>query len=71
MIFVTGGSGFIGSNFIREWLNSNRGAIVNLDKLTYASRFAAASNGIHSDKLYFFLRRYRRQTDGIRIAELT
>ena len=54
MIFVTGGSGFIGSNFIREWLQSNRGAIVNLDKLTYASRFAAASNGVHSDKLYFF-----------------
>lgn len=54
MIFVTGGSGFIGSNFIREWLQSNRGAIVNLDKLTYATSFAAASNGIHSDKLYFF-----------------
>jgi dTDP-glucose 4,6-dehydratase len=40
MIFVTGGAGFIGSNFILEWLGSpERGApepVLNIDCLTYA-----------------------------------
>jgi len=35
-ILVTGGAGFIGSNFILEWLAKEPSAIVNLDKLTYA-----------------------------------
>ena len=35
-LLVTGGAGFIGSNFIHYWLRSNPGRIVNLDKLTYA-----------------------------------
>jgi len=36
-ILVTGGAGFIGSNFIRYWLNNNpEDSIVNLDLLTYA-----------------------------------
>ncbi len=35
-IFVTGGAGFIGSNFVRYWLNDKEGRVVNLDKLTYA-----------------------------------
>lgn len=37
MILVTGGSGFIGTNFILKWLQRNDLPIVNLDKLTYAS----------------------------------
>ena len=36
MIIVTGGAGFIGSNFIREWLANEQDSVVNLDKLTYA-----------------------------------
>ncbi len=36
MIFVTGGAGFIGSNFILNWIKSNAEEVVNLDKLTYA-----------------------------------
>jgi dTDP-glucose 4,6-dehydratase len=36
MLLVTGGAGFIGSNFILEWLGQSDEAIVNLDKLTYA-----------------------------------
>jgi dTDP-glucose 4,6-dehydratase len=36
MILVTGGAGFIGSNFVLEWLKSNSEPVVNLDKLTYA-----------------------------------
>lgn len=36
-ILVTGGAGFIGSNFIHYWLNKyEEDEIVNLDKLTYA-----------------------------------
>lgn len=44
-ILVTGGCGFIGSNFIRYWLkkypNDN---IVNLDKLTYAGHLSSTSD---------------------------
>ncbi|MGQ9744771.1 MAG: dTDP-glucose 4,6-dehydratase [Dissulfurimicrobium sp.] len=36
MIFVTGGAGFIGSNFILNWLAEDDEPVVNLDKLTYA-----------------------------------
>ena len=36
MILVTGGAGFIGSNFILEWLAREQTPVVNLDKLTYA-----------------------------------
>jgi len=33
---VTGGAGFIGSNFVLHWLSKNKGRVVNLDLLTYA-----------------------------------
>ncbi len=36
MILVTGGAGFIGSNFVIDWLAINDEPIINLDKLTYA-----------------------------------
>jgi dTDP-glucose 4,6-dehydratase len=40
-IFVTGGTGFIGSNFIRYVLNARKDfSIVNYDKLTYAGNLA-------------------------------
>jgi dTDP-D-glucose 4,6-dehydratase len=35
LILVTGGAGFIGANFVLDWLAVGR-AVVNLDKLTYA-----------------------------------
>lgn len=35
-ILVTGGAGFIGSNFVLDWLAQSDEAVVNLDKLTYA-----------------------------------
>ena len=36
MILVTGGAGFIGANFVLNWLAVNDEPVVNLDKLTYA-----------------------------------
>jgi dTDP-glucose 4,6-dehydratase len=36
MILVTGGAGFIGSNFVLDWLAESDEPVVNLDKLTYA-----------------------------------
>ena len=35
-ILVTGGAGFIGSNFILQWFAQEATPVVNLDKLTYA-----------------------------------
>lgn len=35
-ILVTGGAGFIGANFVLEWARNGSGAVINLDKLTYA-----------------------------------
>jgi dTDP-glucose 4,6-dehydratase len=36
LVLVTGGAGFIGSNFILQWIASETSKLVNLDKLTYA-----------------------------------
>ena len=36
MILVTGGAGFIGSNFVLDWLRQSGEGVVNVDKLTYA-----------------------------------
>jgi dTDP-glucose 4,6-dehydratase len=55
-IFVTGGAGFIGSNFIRQVLASEKGyAVVNYDKLTYAGNLANLDSiATHPD--YTFVR---------------
>ena len=36
MILVTGGAGFIGSNFVLDWLKQSDEPVINLDALTYA-----------------------------------
>jgi dTDP-glucose 4,6-dehydratase len=36
MILVTGGAGFIGGNFVLDWVAQSEEPVVNLDKLTYA-----------------------------------
>ena len=42
-ILVTGGAGFIGSNFVRYWLNRHEACrLINLDKLTYAGNLENA-----------------------------
>ena len=53
-ILVTGGSGFIGSNFVLQWLASESSNIINLDKLTYAGNPANLAEISH-DKRYRFL----------------
>ena len=44
-LLVTGGCGFIGSNFIRYWLKKNKkDEIINLDKLTYAGHLSSTKD---------------------------
>ncbi|QPN46789.1 dTDP-glucose 4,6-dehydratase [Priestia aryabhattai] len=40
MILVTGGAGFIGSNFVLQWCAQNQESVLNLDALTYAGNLA-------------------------------
>lgn len=54
MIVVTGGAGFIGANFILEWLAAERSPVVNLDKLTYAGNPANLAD-VDGDPRYRFL----------------
>ena len=54
-LLVTGGSGFIGSNFIRLQVRSGLMRIVNLDKLTYAANPNSLAD-IASDERYSFAR---------------
>src|SRR6201984_1804259 len=53
-LFVTGGAGFIGSNFIRYVLQAKNGhAIVNYDKLTYAGNLANLHSIAHHPSYRF------------------
>jgi dTDP-glucose 4,6-dehydratase len=41
MIFVTGGAGFIGGNFVLDWLDQeSRSSLINIDALTYAGNLS-------------------------------
>jgi len=44
MILVTGGAGFIGANFVLEWLGKSDETVINLDKLTYAGNLHNLAN---------------------------
>jgi dTDP-glucose 4,6-dehydratase len=53
-ILVTGGCGFIGSNFIRYFLRSRPGySLINVDKLTYAGNLENLSDVSHSPRYHF------------------
>ncbi len=53
-ILVTGGAGFIGSCFVRQWLGQQRGRLTNLDKLTYAGNLDSLCPFADSPD-YFFM----------------
>ena len=55
MILVTGGAGFIGSNFVLDWLAGEREGVVNLDKLTYAGN-PGNLEAIRDDARHLFVR---------------
>lgn len=55
MILVTGGAGFIGSNFVLDWLAQSDESVINLDKLTYAGNLDNLST-IASDSRHIFVR---------------
>ncbi len=55
LILVTGGAGFIGSNFILHWLAQEDSRVVNLDKLTYAGNPANLAE-LNDDSRYVFAR---------------
>ena len=54
MIFITGGAGFIGSNFILDWFKCNPSeALVNIDLLTYAGNLANLESIQHLPEYHF------------------
>lgn len=53
-ILVTGGAGFIGSNFIIDWLNVMDEPVINLDKLTYAGNLSNLAD-MRGDPRYVFV----------------
>ncbi len=55
MILVTGGAGFIGANFVLNWLAVNDEPVINLDKLTYAGNLDNLSS-LEGDKRHLFVR---------------
>jgi len=54
-VLVTGGAGFIGSNFVRHLLNNTNCAVVNLDKLTYAGNLNNIKD-LRGEKRHKFIR---------------
>lgn len=54
VVLVTGGCGFIGANFVLDWLRNERGSVVNLDKLTYAGNLANLA-AVADDPRYAFV----------------
>ncbi|MEJ7806757.1 MAG: dTDP-glucose 4,6-dehydratase [Telluria sp.] len=55
MIFVTGGAGFIGSNFVLDWLAETGETVVNFDKLTYAGNLNNLAS-LAGDARHIFVR---------------
>ena len=55
MILVTGGAGFIGANFVLDWLDETGEPLVNLDKLTYAGNLGSLAS-LRGDARHVFVR---------------
>lgn len=55
MILVTGGAGFIGTNFVLDWLTQSDEEIINLDNLTYAGNLENLAS-LKDDKRHIFIK---------------
>ena len=55
MILVTGGAGFIGANFVLDWLSQEDEPVLNLDKLTYAGNLGNLES-VQRDARHAFVR---------------
>jgi len=55
MILVTGGAGFIGANFVLDWLSVESEPVLNLDKLTYAGNLGNLES-VQRDPRHAFVR---------------
>ena len=52
-ILVTGGAGFIGGNFVLDWLTLGDEPVVNLDRLTYAGNLETLQNVMEDPRHHF------------------
>ena len=52
-ILIAGGAGFIGSNFVLNWLSTQNEGLINLDSLSYAADLNNLES-ISENKEYFF-----------------
>ena len=68
MILVTGGAGFIGANFVLDWLAATGEPVVNLDKLTYAGNLGNLAPRARRRAPRLRARRHRRPRAGRRAA---
>ncbi len=55
MILVTGGAGFIGANFVLDWIATTGEPVLNLDALTYAGNLESL-HSLRDDKRHRFVR---------------
>ena len=53
-ILITGGAGFIGANFVLDWLAQSSEAVINLDKLTYAGNLETLAS-LQGDERHIFV----------------
>ena len=65
LILVTGGAGFIGSNFILQWTTAESSRVVNFDKLTYAGNLGNLRS-VENERRYRFERGDIVDRDAIR-----
>ena len=54
MILITGGAGFIGGNFVLDWLAQHNEPVLNLDKLTYAGNLETLA-AVQDDPRHLFV----------------
>lgn len=52
-IIVTGGAGFIGANFVRQWLAEETVSVVNIDALTYAGNLETLADKADDPRYHF------------------